>query len=194
MTWILVALALQDVSKDDVVRLTREGRPEAEILRTIGGSAFKLSADDVVALKKAGVAEAVLARMVAGPSEIAVENRAHEALRVRVVGRTIEVGAGEDLRPGSSVRLPGTGEFAVTVDGRPRAVRVRTPATLTFRGCNLDDFEVITLYVDDASGSDTCLVRSRVTEVVVREVVVPVPTAPVPLRVPRRLFRCPFPF
>ncbi len=190
MIWLLMALAAQEFSKEDAVRLTKEGKPEAEILRTIGAASFRLSADDVVALKKAGVAEAVLARMIAGPSEITVENRSHAALRVRVAGRTIEVGDGDELAPGASVRLPGAGDFAVTVDGRPRELRVRTPATLTFRGCNLDEFERITLYVDDASGSETCLVRSRVTEIIEREVVVPIP---VTVRIPRpgRLFRRP---
>lgn len=195
MLWILIALAAQDVSKDDVVRLTREGRSEAEILRAIGSASFTLSADDVVNLKKAGVVEAVLARMVAGPPEIAVENRAPRAVQIRVVGRTIEVGAGDELAPGGSIRLAGTGVFDVTVNGRPRDLKVRTPATLTFRGCTLDDFEVITLYVDDAAGSDTCLVRSRITEVV--EQVVEVPAASAPPRIVRRggrLFRGPLLF
>lgn len=184
MTWILAALLAQQIAPDDVVRLAREGKTEAEILRAIGSTAFTLSADDVVALQRAGVPPRVLERMVAGPSEIAVENRSHAALRIRVVGRTIEVGAGEELAPGASVRLPGKGEFDVTVDGRPRALRVKTPAALAFRGSSREEFEVITLYVDDASGSDTCLVRSRITEIVEREVLVPVP-APVTIPVPR---------
>jgi hypothetical protein len=188
MSWIFAALLVQNAGPEDVVRLTREGKPEAEVLRAIGAATFKLSADEVVSLRKAGVADAVLSRMIAGPSEILAENRAHAELRIRVNGRTIEIGAGEALAPGASLRLPGTGEFDVTVDGRPRAARVRTPATLTFRGRDHGDFEVITLYVDDAAGSDTCLVRSRITEVVEREVVVPLPVAvPAPLPRPRRV-------
>jgi hypothetical protein len=162
--WILLFALLQDVTKDDVLRLTKEGKPEAEILRTIGPATFKLSADEVVELKKAGVAEAVLSRMILGPSDIAVENRAHKAVRIRVLNGVLEIGVGEELRPGASIRLPGAGEFAVTVDGRPRSVKVKTPATLTFRGCDVEKFEVVTLYVDGPSGSDTCVVESRMKE------------------------------
>ena len=163
MLWMMLILA-QDVGKDDVVRLTKEGKTEAEVLRAIGSTRFRLSVDDVVELKKAGVGERVLARMVEGPSEIAVENRAHKPVRIRLRDGTIEVGAGEELRPGQSIRLPGTGEFAVTVDGRPRTSRVKTPATLTFRGCDVEKFEVITLYIEGPGGGDTCLIENRVKE------------------------------
>ncbi|HEX7899840.1 MAG TPA: hypothetical protein VF950_18870 [Planctomycetota bacterium] len=161
---ILLLALLQDASKDDVLRLTKEGKPEAEILKAIGPAKFKLSADEVVELKKAGVAEAVLSRMILGPSDIAVENKAHKAVRIRVLNGVVEIGVGEELRPGTSIRLPGAGEFAVTVDGRPRSVKVKTPATLTFRGCDVEKFEVVTLYVEGPSGSDTCVVESRMKE------------------------------
>ena len=164
MAALLALLLAQDVSKDDVLRLTKEGKPEAEILKAIGASKFKLSADEVVELKKAGVAEAVLSRMILGPSDIAVENKAHKAVRIQVRDGVIRIGEGEELRPGTSIRLPGAGEFAVTVDGRPRSVKVKTPAALTFRGCDVEKFEVVTLYVDGPSGSDTCVVESRIKE------------------------------
>jgi len=163
-TMLLAILLAQDVTKADVLRLTKEGKPAAEILKAIGASTFKLSADEVVDLKKAGVAEAVLSRMILGPSDIAVENRAHKAVRIRVVNGVVEVGVGEELRPGQSIRLPGAGEFAVTVDGRPRSVKVKTPATLTFRGCDVEKFEVVTLYIDGPAGDDTCVVESRMKE------------------------------
>ena len=164
MAALLALLLAQEVSKDDVLRLTKEGKPEAEILKAIGPSKFKLSADEVVELKKAGVTEAVLSRMILGPSDIAVENKAHKAVRIRVLNGVVEVGVGEELRPGQSIRLPGAGELAVTVDGRPRSVKVKTPATLTFRGCDVEKFEVVTLYIDGPAGSDTCVVESRVKE------------------------------
>jgi hypothetical protein len=177
-TLLLALLLAQDVTKDDVVRLTKEGKPEAEILKAIGPARFKLSADDVIELKKAGVAEAVLARMIGGPAELAVENRAHKPVRIRVQGDTIEVGVGEELRPGQSIRLPGAGEFAVTVDGRPRSVRVKTPASLTFRGCDVEAFEVLTLFIEGPAGSDTCVVENRVKE--------PRPSQPLPPPLPPR--------
>ena len=161
---ILLLALLQDVTKDDVLRLTKEGKPEAEILRAIGPAKFKLSADEVVELKKAGVAEGVLSRMILGPTDIAVENKAHKPVRIRVLNGVVEIGVGEELRPGQSIRLPGAGEFGVTVDGRPRGVKVKTPATLTFRGCDVEKFEVVTLYVEGPSGSDTCVVESRMKE------------------------------
>jgi hypothetical protein len=164
LTLLFALLAAQDVGKDDVLRLTKEGKPEAEILKALGSATFKLSADEVIELKKAGVAEAVLSRMILGPSDIAVENKAHKAVRIQVRDGVIRIGAGEELRPGESIRLPGAGEFAVTVDGRPRSVKVKTPATLTFRGCDVEKFEVVTLYVDGPSGSDTCVVESRIKE------------------------------
>jgi hypothetical protein len=163
MLWLLLLLA-QDVTKDDVLRLVKEGKPEAEILKAIGPAKFKLSADDVIELKKAGVAEAVLSRMILGPSDIAVENKAHKPVRIQVRDGVVQIGVGEELRPGESIRLPGAGEFAVTVGGRPRSVKVKTPATLTFRGCDVEKFEVVTLYVDGPSGSDTCVVESRIKE------------------------------
>ena len=174
--WILLfaLAAAQDVTKDDVLRLTREGKPAPEILRAIGAAKFKLTADDVVELQKAGVAEPVLQRMILGPSEITVENRAHKPVRIRVKDGMIEVGVGEELAPGASIRLPGpshagadakAGEFGVSVDGRPRSPRVKTPATLTFRGADLEKFEVVTLYIEGPGGtSDTCLVESRTKE------------------------------
>src|SRR5688572_21347649 len=100
--WILLFALLQDVTNDHVLRLTSEGNPEAEILRTIGPATFKLSADEVVELKKAGVTEAVLSRMILGPSDIAVENKAHKAVRIRVLNGVLEIGVGEELRPGTS--------------------------------------------------------------------------------------------
>lgn len=172
----------QDVTKDDVLRLTKEGKPAEEILRKIGGAAFKLSADEVVELKNAGVAEPVLTRMILGPSEITVENRAHKPLRVRVKDGVVEVGVGEELAPGASIRLPGRGELAVTVDGRPRSVKVKTPATLTFRGADMEKFEVVTLYIEGPGGenADTCVVESRIKETSRAELPPPPPAGPPP--------------
>jgi hypothetical protein len=186
MAWMMWALLLaQDVGKEDVVRLTKEGKTEAEILQAIGTASFRLSVDDVVELKKAGVGEKVLARMVSGPSLIAVENLAHKAVRIRVRDGTIEVGAGEELRPGQAIRLPGTGEFAITVDGRPRNSRVKTPATLTFRGCDVEKFEVITLYIEGPGGGDTCLIENRIKESHAPQGYAPAPPPPTPYRVRR---------
>lgn len=161
---LLIALLLQSATKDDVLRLTKDGKPEAEILKSIGSATYKLTADEVVELKKAGVGERVLSRMILGPSEISVQNLAHKPLRVRVLNGVIEIGVGEELARGASITLPGSGDFAVTVDGRPRSVRVKTPAALTFRGCDVEKFEVVTLYIDGPSGSDTCVVESRMKD------------------------------
>ena len=176
--WILVLALLQDVGKDDVLRLTKEGKPAADILKALGSSTFKLSADEVIELKKAGVAETVLSRMILGPSDLAVENKAHKPVRIQVRDGVIRIGEGEELRPGTSIRLPGAGEFAVTVDGRPRSVKVKSPATLTFRGCDVEKFEVVTLYIEGPAGDDTCVVESRIKET--SYVPAPAPAGPPP--------------
>ena len=57
--------------------------------------------------------------------------------------------------------IPASGEYALTIQGRPTACTVKTPATLTFRGCDLEDFEVVTLYIEDARGTDTLRVETK---------------------------------
>ena len=167
MTTLLLAMALlaQDATRDDVVRLTKEGKTEEEIVARIGRTRFKLSVDDIVELKKAGVGEKVLARMVSGPLDLTVTNRAHKSVWVDVRDGEVRVGSGRELKPGETVSLSGGADLKVSVNGQPRNVKVTSPATLTFRGANLERFEVITLYVEAAEGeSETCLV-----ELVVRE-------------------------
>jgi len=162
MAALMLVLLQDSVTKEEVVRLAKEGASEGAILEKIGGAKFRLSADDVVELKKAGVGERVIARMVEGPREAKVTNLAHKAVSIRVIGTTIEVGdLGEKVERGATVALAASGEYTVRVNGHPTACTVKTPATLTFRGCDLDDFEVITLYVEDARGSDTCRVETR---------------------------------
>jgi len=39
---------------------------------------------------------------------------------------------------------------------------IKTPATLTVRGCNVEKFEVVTLYVETPSGVDTCFLDLNV--------------------------------
>ena len=177
MTTMLLALLLlaQDTTKDDVVRLTREGVSEEAILAKIGQARFKLSVDDIVELKKAGVGEKVLARMVSGPLDLTVVNRAHKSVWVEVREGEVRIGTGRELKPGETAHLSGGADLKVSVNGQPRNVNVSSPATLTFRGANLEKFEVVTLYVDDGKGgeSDTCLV-----ELVIRdERVIEVPRA-----------------
>ena len=163
MTLLFAAcLLLQDPpTVQDVLRLSKEGVKEEEILKRIASTKFVLSVDEIVGLKKEGVAEKVIARMIAGPSDVKATNLAHKAVAMRVVGSTIEVGWGESLAPGASLQLPASGEFALVVNGRKTACTVKTPATLTFRGSNHEEFEVVTLYIDDARGSDTCRVESH---------------------------------
>jgi len=161
---LLAALLSQDpVTKEEIVRLTKEGAQESALLQKIGAARFKLSADEIVDLKKAGVAEKVIARMIEGPREAKVVNLAHKAVVLHVSGSTIDVGwSGESVAPGATASLPASGEYALTIQGRPTACTVKTPATLTFRGCNLEDFEVVTLFVEDARGSDSCRVETRI--------------------------------
>jgi hypothetical protein len=161
MLLLAAALLFQDpVTKDEILRLTKEGVKEEEILRKIGSATFKLSVDDIVGLKKEGVGEKVIARMISGPCEVKATNLAHKAVAVRVIGSTIEVGWGESLARGATLELPASGEYTVVVNGRKTSCTVKTPATLTFRGSNHPEFEVVTLYIEDAHGSDTCLVES----------------------------------
>ena len=163
MTLLLAAaLLLQDpVTKDEVVRLTKEGVKEEEILKRMAATKFSLSVDEIVALKKEGVTEKVIARMIGGPQEAKATNLAHKAVTIRVTGQAIHVNWGGDtLAPGAAVQLPASGEYTVWVWGRETAFKVKTPATLTFRGSDHPEFEVVTLYVEDARGSDTCRVES----------------------------------
>jgi hypothetical protein len=165
MTILLAALlCFQDsVTKDEVVRLTKEGVKEEEILKKIEKVKFKLSVDEIVELKKAGVSEKVIARMIEGPREAKVTNLAHKPITLRLNGTSLDIGlGGETINPGATVQIGASGEYTVTVNGRPTICRVKTPATLTFRGCDLEEFEVVTLFIEDARGSDTCLVESRV--------------------------------
>lgn len=160
---LLAALLAQTaVTKDEVVRLTKEGATETDIVARIAGTKFRLSADDIVELKKAGVAEKVIARMIEGPREAKVVNLAHKAVVLRVSGSTIDVGwTGETVAAGATSAIPASGEYALTIQGRPTACTVKTPATLTFRGCDLEDFEVVTLYIEDARGTDTLRVETK---------------------------------
>ena len=161
---LLAALLVQEsVTKDEIVRLTKDGAKDTEILAKIGTAKFKLSVDEIVDLKKAGVAEKVIARMIEGPSEAKVTNLAHKAVTIRVIGSTIDIGwGGETVERGKTLQLPASGEYVLKIHGRETACTVKTPATLTFRGCDLEDLEVLTLYIDDARGSDTCRVESHI--------------------------------
>ncbi len=163
MIAVLALIFLQDaVTKEEVIRLTKEGASEAAILERIGRAKFELSADDVVELKKAAVPERVIARMIEGPRDASAVNLAHKAVTLRVIGKTIDVGrGGETVERGATVALAVSGEYRITVQGRETACTVKTPATLTFRGCDLPEFEVVTLYVEDARGTDTVRVETR---------------------------------
>ena len=163
MTLLLAAaLLLQEpVTKDEVVRLTKQGVKEEEILKRIASTKFSLSVDEIVALKKDGVTEKVIDRMIGGPQEAKATNLAHKPVTIRVTGQAIHVNwGGETLAPGASVQLPASGDYTVWVWGRETACKVKTPATLTFRGSDHPEFEVVTLYIEDARGSDTCRVES----------------------------------
>ena len=188
MTTLLLAMALlaQDATKDDVLRMTKEGKTEEEILARIGQTRFTLSVDEIVELKKGGVGEKVLARMVSGPLDLTVVNRAHKSVWIEVREAEVRVGSGRELKPGETAHLSGGTDLKVSVNGQPRSLKVSSPATLTFRGANLEKFEVITLYVDsDKGASDTCLV-----ELVIREErVVEVPRAAGPPPGTHRILR-----
>lgn len=185
-TLLLAMLFLgQDATKDDVLRMTKEGRAEEEILAKIGKARFSLSVDEIVELKKAGVGEKVLARMVSGPLDLTVINRAHKSVWIEVREGQVRVGAGREVKPGETAHFSGGKDLPVWVNGQERNVKVTSPSTLTFRGANLEKFEVITLYVDGEKGqSDTCLV-----ELVVREERAPDPRASGPPPGTRRVLR-----
>lgn len=157
-------LGLQDpVTKDDLLKLARGGADEKTLLERIGDVKLALSADDIVELKKAGVTDAVLARLAGGPSEAKVSNLAQHAVRVLVRGKTVDVNFsdGQELKPGASADLPLSGEYAVTLAGRKTTARILTPATLTFRGADVTDFDVMTLVIEDARGRETLFVHLK---------------------------------
>ena len=152
----LLALVAQDLTKDDVVKLSKEGVSQDVILRKIGSAKFALSVDEIVELKKAGVGEKVLARMVSGPSELRLENLSHRGVKLSIEGSNLTVGLGDQYPSGTRVELPASGEFTVWIPGRRHSTTLRTPATLTVRGCSLEKFEVVTLYIESPAGLDTC--------------------------------------
>ena len=165
MTLILAALLLlQDpVTPDDVIRLTKAGTADAEILQKLGSARYDLSAEQIIALKKAGVSDRIVNRMIAGAKELFVKNLSHKSVRISVRGDRIDVSTtrGEELARGAGRHFRGSGTYTVTVDGRPTSGKVKTPANLTFRGCNIQDFEVLTLYIEGANGNDTVLIQMR---------------------------------
>lgn len=161
---LLILLVLQDpATQQDVLKLARDGAKDEVLLEKIGKATFKLSPDDVVALKKAGVSDAVLSRMITGPSEIKAVNLSHKDVRIVVQDKTLDVrfASGHEIARGKTVDLPAAGTFTVTVQGRTTAQKVRTPATLTFRGADLSGFEVLTLLVEDADGKRTIMLQTR---------------------------------
>jgi hypothetical protein len=186
----VLLLLPQDLTKDDVVRLVQAGATEEAILGKIGNAKFALGADDVVALKKAGVPDRVVARMVSGPSELKLENLSHRGVGVTIQGNVITVGLGDQYAPGSKADLAASGEYTLQVPGRRSSTTLKTPATLTFRGCNLDRFEVVTLYIESPAGLDTCFVELNLRPQAEAEAFpggVP-PSLPAPIRLRRSGF------
>lgn len=167
MTLLLAALLAfqQPTLKDEIIRLAKAGASEEFLLAKAATVRAKISVDDIVDLKKAGVPEKVIARMIEGPSDAVAFNLAHKAVSVRVIGSEIHIGSeGTAIARGAAVSLPLSGDYHVWVNGRETPCRVKTPAVLTFRGSIHPEFEVVTLYIEDARGTDTCRIEGRVKE------------------------------
>jgi hypothetical protein len=167
MSLLLVAFAAfqGSVTKEEMIRLSKEGASEASLLDRASQFRGTLSADEVVELKAAGLSDPVVVRLLEGPRDLKVLNLAPKPVTLRIVGSTLRLGEeGEIILPGSSLSLPARGEYTLVIRGRETAGRVTTPATLTFRGSIHPEFEVVTLYVDDARGSDTWRVESRIRD------------------------------
>ena len=159
----LLALQQQPTVKDEIIRLSRAGASEETLLTLVRSVKLKLSVDDIVEMKRAGVSEKVITRLIEGPSEAKVVNLAHKSVGYRLIGNELHLGCdGTTIAPGQTVQLPLSGDYSVWVGGRETSCRVKTPATLTFRGSNHPEFEVVTLYVEDARGSDTVRVESHI--------------------------------
>ncbi len=161
----LAALLLvqEPLTKDDVIRLAREGAAEEAILAKVAKSRLKLSADDVVELKKAGVSERVIARLLETPRELRVANLSHKSVRISLRAGTIDIGfkEGQEIPPGGAREFEAAGEFALTFEGGSTTYRVKTPASLTFRGCDIAQVEVLTVQMEDPSGRRTGIVEAR---------------------------------
>lgn len=157
-------LSLQDpVTVDEVLRLTGQQAGDEAILERIGSTSFTLVTDDLVKLKQAGVSDRVLKRMISGPREIRTANCSHKDVRLQLLKGKLDINLekGQSLTRGADLTLPGSGLYAITVEGRQTTHAFSTPATLTFKGCDIDNLEVLTLQIKDADGSRTMIVQTR---------------------------------
>ncbi len=128
-------------SAEDVLRLTREGHPQEEIIRLIrlSDSRYALSAEDAVVLKQAGVREPVIAEMLSRPEPRTADAEKTEPLpgvrpapepAGRQRSRVSVAYAGKELTV--SRRLPPL--FAASADGKAAAVSLDGLEILLLRG------------------------------------------------------------
>ncbi len=169
MTLILALGLLFQLTKEDIIKMSKEGVAEEKILAKIEQErpALKLSADDILEMKNAGVTERVLQKLLGlqdrGEGKgLALENRSHRSVRISVDARTRTIrflsDAGTELSRRSSVELEAPdGTYQVFIGAKRTSYRVTTPAKLTLRGCDIDELEVLTAYVGDGRDAKTFL-------------------------------------
>lgn len=170
MTLILALLV--ELTKEDIIRMTREGVSDEAILAKIDQerAAIRLSSDDIVEMKQAGVSERVINRLLsraAGEGRgLALENRSHRGVRVQVDASTKTIhflgDSGTDVGRKTTTELEAPdGTYQVIIRGRKTRFQVTTPAKLTLRGCDNDELEVLTAYVGEGRDAKTFLLLAN---------------------------------
>lgn len=171
--WMLL-IALVAITKEEIVKLSKEGVSEEIILAKIAQdkTVFNLTADEILELKKEGVGEKVIAQMLNGSrpknagKALIVTNASHRSIRVGLSDedRVFQVSdaVGEEIPRGGILDLSAkAGEFSLVVNGVSYRHRIHVPARVTFSGCNMAQAEVLTLTIEDEQGREVVLLDSK---------------------------------
>lgn len=174
----------QELTKDDIVRLAKEGVSDDVIVAKIRQEkkGFALSPDDILALKKSGVSDKVLEAMMAqeakpeeprptveADANAVLKNSSHREMRVAVdakertlnLSRTAGVLLKKDDVAGWKLA---EGAWTIAIDGQPTIdtfeVKAGAPAMLTLKGADTSYIDVVTLIVEDGNGRNVTIVSS----------------------------------
>jgi hypothetical protein len=185
---VMASAALaQQITKEDVIKLVKEGIGEETIVAKIrhDKATFVLSTDDILALKKAGVPDKVIAAMIEStppgtqPSapplvlekeaNVIVKNSSHAAvfLTVDPAEKVFNVSRSK----GSELavdKLAGwrlaEGAWTIAIEGH-KTIDVFTVGgaqgvNLTFQGANTSYVELVTLIAQDKNGRQVSIISS----------------------------------
>jgi len=169
---LALAFLISGVGKDELLKLKKAGVDDETILAKIDQEgATALSVDEIIELKTAGISEKIIQRMLgavrAEGKGLIVHNRSHRAVGVKVdpTAKEIRFLEGSELAGKSATELEAPdGDYAVVINGRRTRHMVSTPGEVTIRGCNIDEFEVLTAYVGEGQAKKTFLLYHKSKE------------------------------